>query len=199
MYLGMHSLLDVIVGVIYALVLLVLLMPLLETFDMFVMKNQYSAFILFPLGFLICYSYPTLKRWSTTRKDTVVALGTLMGFLIGSCLNNTIGLLVKPDVPPLYDIKFPGYPLGYVAVMARSLLGIAVLALTRDLSKRFLRVYLCKIFKQDVNDPISFQKKRIELPLYYLTYFFLGFNVTFTSPYLFRLLNIERDYSFTEL
>jgi len=198
MYLGMHSLLDVSAGVLYGLVILVVVMPLLEPIDYLIMNYESAPFVLFPLGLIICYLYPKVKRWSTTRSDTAIVIGTVVGFTIGSALNNYIGLLIKPDTPPLYDIHYPDTH-GMFNVVIRTFFGMTVLLLTRQTIKPIFKKILCTIFFQDPTNIENMRKKRIEIPLNYLTYLFLGFNVTFTSPYVFHLLNIERDYSYTEL
>lgn len=198
LYLGMHSLLDVTAGVLYALVVLVFVLPVLEPIDNFIMTYESAPSVLFPLGLLICYSYPTVKKWSTTRGDTAIVIGTVIGFSLGASLNNYIGLLNKPDKPPLYDIRYPD-AFGSFAVFVRTVLGMAMLLATRQLCKPFWKYILCKLFSVDSDDVEGTRKKRIEIPHNYLTYLFLGFNVTFSSPYVFRLLNIERDYEYTEL
>lgn len=198
LYLGMHSLLDVTAGVLYALFCLIFVIPVLEPTDKFIMTYDYAPWILFPLGFLICYSYPKVKRWSTTRGDTAIVVGTVIGFSIGSSLNMYLNILHKPEKPPLYDIRYPD-ALGYVTVVIRTIFGMAMLLLSRQVAKAFWKRFLCVIFSMDSQNVNHMRKKRIEIPLNYLTYMILGFNVTFFSPYVFRLLNIERDYSYTEL
>ncbi len=113
-------------------------------------------------------------------------------------MNNYIGFISKPDKEPLYDIIYP-HGFGYVVVLIRTILGMMVLLATREICKPILKNILFRLFNQDKSNPDSFKKKRIELPLNYLTYFILGVNVTFTSPYIYRCLNIERDLRYTEL
>lgn len=198
LYLGMHSLLDVTAGVAYALFVLIFTLPVLEPIDHFIMTYESAPSVLFPLGLLICYSYPTVKKWSTTRGDTAIVIGTVIGFSLGASLNNYIGLLNKPDKPPLYDIRYPD-AFGFFTVFVRTFLGMTILLATRQLVKPFWKYILCKLFCVNSKDIEGMRKKRIEIPHYYLTYLILGFNVTFSSPYIFRLLNIERDYEYTEL
>lgn len=199
LYLGMHSLLDVIAGVVFGAFVLAFTIPILEPIDNFIMNYEPASIsILIPLGLLICYSYPTVKRWSTTRSDTATVIGCVVGFSIGASLNNYMGLLDKPDKPPLYDIRYPD-AFGWSVVVFRTILGMVVLVAYRTISKPIWKRLLCAIFFQDRKDVECLRKKRIEIPLSYFTYLILGFNVTFSSPYLFRLLNIQRDYSYTEL
>jgi len=42
LYLGMHSLLDVIAGILYSILIIITLLPVLETIDLFLLENKYS-------------------------------------------------------------------------------------------------------------------------------------------------------------
>jgi sphingosine-1-phosphate phosphatase 1 len=198
LYLGMHSLLDVIAGVLYSILVLLLFIPILEPIDKFMLENMYSPLIALTVGFALSHFYPSLKQWSTARGDTTIIIGTVVGFTIGSFLNNNLGLLNKPANPPLYDIHFPN-ALGYVFGVVRTILGLLIILATRQFFKFSLLRFLCHFHNLNPKDPVSKQQKKIELPYNYLTYFAIGLNIAFTSPYVFRLLNIERDYSYTEL
>ena len=72
-------------------------MPILEPIDSFMLQNEYSPLITFISGYLVCYFYPSLKQWSTARGDTTIIIGSVVGFSIGSYLNNYLGYLNKPD------------------------------------------------------------------------------------------------------
>jgi sphingosine-1-phosphate phosphatase 1 len=198
LYLGMHSLLDVIAGVLYSMLILLLVMPVLEPIDEFMLENSLSPMIAVTSGFVLCHLYPSLKQWSTARGDTVIIIGTVVGFSVGSFLNNKLGLLARPTEPPLYDIQFPD-AVGYALGVLRTFLGLCVLLAIRQFFKFSLLRFLCHVYGLDYSDAKSKREKRVELPYNYLTYFAVGLNIAFASPYLFCLLGIERDYSYTEL
>ena len=198
LYLGMHSLLDVIAGVLYSILILILAMPLLEPADKFILDHPFSPLVTFVTGFLICHFYPSLKQWSTARSDATTIIGSVVGFSIGSYINNYLGYLNKPAEPPLYDIHFPD-AMGYLYGVIRTILGLLMLYLTRVFFKSSLLKFLCKIHGLDSKDPRSKQEKKIELPYCYITYFSIGLNIAFTSPYIFRMLDIQRDLSYTEI
>lgn len=174
------------------------MIPILEPIDHFILEYDYSPLVVFTVGYLLCHYYPSLRQWSTARGDTVIIIGSVIGFSIGSYLNNKLGFLHKPDEPPLYDIHFPNV-FGYMLAILRTFLGLLLVLGTRQLFKKFLLKFLCFICKLDHLNPENKKKKKIELPYNYLTYFAIGVNIAFTFPFLFRLLRIERDYSFTEL
>jgi sphingosine-1-phosphate phosphatase 1 len=198
LYLGMHSLLDVIAGTLYALLVLIIVMPILEPIDTFMIENNYSPYLTLIVGYALCHFYPSLKQWSTARGDTAIIIGSVVGFSVGAYLNNNFGFLNKPDEPPLYEIRFPN-AIGYVFGVVRTILGLVILLAIRQIAKLSLFSFLCKINGLDPKSPDTKKEKKIELPYYYFSYFAIGVNVAFFSPYLFRLLNIERDYSYTEL
>lgn len=198
LYLGMHSLLDVIAGVLYSGLVLLMVMPFLEPIDNFILTHSLSPYTVLIVGFLLCKFYPSLKQWSTARGDTTIIIGTVVGFSIGSYLNYHLGFLNKPDDPPLYNIQFPN-ALGYLLGVVRTILGLLTLLMTRQVFKKYLLKFLCQLNGLDPADPACKQNIKIELPYNYLTYFAVGLNISFASPLLFRILYIARDYSFTEL
>ncbi len=161
-------------------------------------ENPYSPLITLVAGWALCHYYPSLKRWSTARGDTTIIIGTVVGFSVGSFLNNRFGFLSKPHQPPLYDVHFPNF-VGYIFGVVRTIIGLAILVAIRQLFKASLLKFLCKWYGQDPKDPACKQEKKIELPYNYITYFSMGLNIAFISPALFRMLGIERDYSYTEL
>jgi sphingosine-1-phosphate phosphatase 1 len=195
LYLGMHSLLDVIGGVVYAIFIICVSLPFLNTIDEFMLDSNYSPLISLAIGFSLCCFYPNVKMWGTARADTAIIIGTVVGFSVGAFFNNQLGFLQKPDYPPLYDIRSPSI----VHLVLRTLIGLLILIAIRQIFKTFLLRLICFIYNCDHNDPIVRRKKKIELPYNYITYFVIGLNIAFLSPYLFRLLGIERDYSYTEL
>lgn len=146
----------------------------------------------------MCYYYPSVKQWSTARGDTTIIIGTVCGFSVGAFLNNQFGFWVRPSEPPLYDILFPN-ALGYLHLVVRTALGILMFLACRYILKKSLLRLICHLNRLDYQDPASKKLKCVELPYYYLSYFVLGTNIAFMSPFVFRMLNIERDERYTEL
>lgn len=187
-----------IAGVIYALLVLVIVIPFLEPIDTFLITSNYGPLVALTVGFAMCYYYPSLKQWSTARGDTTIITGTVVGFSVGAYLSHGLGLLARPAEPPLYDIQFPN-ALGYLHVLVRTPIGILMFFACRYILKRSLLRVICSLNGLDWRDPASKKLKAVELPYYYLSYFVLGVDIAFLSPVIFRLLNIERDYTYTEL
>ncbi|CAF0926635.1 unnamed protein product [Adineta steineri] len=194
-YLGMHSFLDIIGGTIYALILVFVMFPCVNTIDNFILDFTLSPILNFCLGIFLIKCYPSVKQWSTARSDTTVILGSTFGFLSSATLLNAIGYLEKPIFPPTYPIIPPNLGLCFL----RTILGLVFVYITRQVVKTVVLRCTCSVYGLDWKDPNSKRYAKVEMPYYYLTYFAIGFNIGFTCPFLFRSIGINRDYSFTEL
>lgn len=191
LYLGMHSLLDVIAGILYSILIIITLLPVLETIDLFLLENKYSPMITFITGYLICYFYPSLKpnHWSTARGDTISITGSAIGFSIGSYISNYLGYLkISNDI-----IQMPNDYLDYLLIFTRTILGLSSLIATSILVKAIVLKCVCKIYKCDIKDPTIKKQKRVELNYNYFSYIAIGANIAFIAPVMFQSLGIHRN------
>lgn len=139
--------------------------------------------------------YPSLKQWSTARSDTTVILGSAFGLCSATTAMHKIGLLQKPLTPPLYAIIPPNLWLCVV----RTILGMICVFTVRQTVKTIVLRVTCAIYGLDWKNPESKRLAKVEMPYYYLTYYAMGFSISFICPIVFRALGINRDYSYTEL
>ncbi|CAF1360025.1 unnamed protein product [Rotaria magnacalcarata] len=194
-YLGMHTFLDIIAGTIYALILIFIMFPYVDSIDNFQLTHSFAPILNFSIGILLIKCYPSLKLWSTARSDTTVILGSAFGLCSATTAMHQIGLLEKPLTPPLYSIIAPNLGLCIV----RTILGMIFIYATRQIVKTVVLRVTCSIYGLDWKNPESKRLAKVEMPYYYLTYFAIGFNISFTCPLFFRAIGINRDYSYTEL
>lgn len=167
----------------------------MNTIDNFGLNFTYSPILNFVLGIVLIKFYPSLKQWSTARSDTTVILGGTFGSLSAATIMNKLGLMDKPRTPPVYSIIPPNLGLCFV----RTILGMLIVYATRQIVKNLVLRLTCRYYGLDWKDPESKRSGKVELPYYYLTYSAVGFNVCFTCPLVYRMLGINRDYSYTEL
>ncbi|CAF0800965.1 unnamed protein product [Adineta ricciae] len=194
-YLGMHTFLDIVAGTLYALLLVYIMFPYVDSIDDFQLTHSFSPILNFCLGILLIKCYPSLKQWSTARSDTTVILGSAFGLCSATTAMHQIGLLQRPLTPPLYSIIAPNLGLCII----RTILGMLFIYATRQIVKTVVLRVTCAIYGLDWKNPESKRYAKVEMPYYYLTYFAIGFNISFTCPLIFRALGINRDYSYTEL
>ena len=70
LYLGMHTVLDVIAGVLLSATILFSLAPVIDLIDEFSLANLTAPFLSFAIVSLMSIYYPKSDRWSPARGDT---------------------------------------------------------------------------------------------------------------------------------
>ncbi|XP_020369627.1 sphingosine-1-phosphate phosphatase 1 [Rhincodon typus] len=192
LYMGMHSILDVIAGVLYSILILIIFHPALDIIDNFNLTYKYAPLFIISLHLGMGLFSFTLDTWSTSRGDTAEILGTGAGIACASHFNHMFGIL--PD-PPLDALPFSP-PVISVNLITRAFLrfavGVIVLLLTRAVLKACTIPLACKIFRIPCTDIRQARKRmEVELPYRYMTYGMVGFVALFLVPSLFNYLNLS--------
>ncbi|XP_044021904.1 sphingosine-1-phosphate phosphatase 1 [Siniperca chuatsi] len=184
-YMGMHSILDVTVGVLYSFLILLFFLPALDLIDGFNLTCRYAPLIIISLHLGLGLFSFTLDTWSTSRGDTAQILGVGAGVALASHVNYYLGLM--PDqTPDQLPFTVPAFSVGLVAVaMLRLFLGVLVLVATRALMKALTIPLVCRVFGVPSTDVRKArQHMEVELPYRYIVYSAVGFNVLFLVPFL---------------
>ncbi|XP_078131025.1 sphingosine-1-phosphate phosphatase 1-like [Sander vitreus] len=190
-YMGMHSILEVITGFLYSLLILAFFQPILDKIDSFYMMDHFAPLVIIvshvSLG-LVAFS---LDSWSTSRGDTAQALGTAAGAAIATHVNYQFGLLLDA---PLSSLPLTLPPIGtslVVVSLLRFLIGVAVILVTRMIMKAVTIPFLCRLFGLPSGDVRGArQHMKVELPYRYIVYSVVGFSCVCVGPLLFRILNL---------
>lgn len=136
------------------------------------------------------------------RSDTCDIAAVFCGVELGTWFSYQLGIFQKTELsyPLALDIG------NYYSFAARTILGLAIVALTEFLGKYISFTGLCFIFNQDKkllesseNSVTSTTKNFIVLTSKYFTYCVLGFNAIVLIPVIFNYLNIQRDRFYQEL
>ncbi|XP_077592931.1 sphingosine-1-phosphate phosphatase 1-like [Stigmatopora nigra] len=188
-YMGMHSVLEVITGFLYTLLILAFFSQTLEKIDEFYMTHAYAPLAIVASHVTLGLLAFSLDSWSTSRGDTAQALGTGAGAALATHANYRLGLTSDPPLSAL-PLAFP--PLG-AGVVARSLLrfalGVGVILLTRAAMKAVTIPLLCRLRGLPADDVRGArQHVAVELPYRYIVYGVLGFTCVCVVPLFFRLL-----------
>lgn len=190
-YMGMHSILEVITGFLYSLLILAFFHPILDKIDNFYMMNHFAPLVIIvshvSLG-LVAFS---LDSWSTSRGDTAQALGTGVGAAIATHVNYQLGLLLDPPLSSL-PLTLPPISTSLVALaLLRFLIGVAVILVTRMVMKAVTIPFLCRLFGLPSDDVRQArQHMKVELPYRYIVYSVVGFSCVCVGPLIFRILNL---------
>ncbi|KAM3874827.1 sphingosine-1-phosphate phosphatase 2 [Diretmus argenteus] len=173
LYTGMHSVLDVICGVLTSVLLMLLTYPYWETFDRFQLTSPISPVVALALPLLLSYTYPELDHYTTTRGDTTTILGAGAGSSVGYWVNEQLGQTFEPrgELPvPLPALTARALAMG----TARSLVGAVALVGTRQVAKVVSLQALCFWYRVPVNDRNARRRKEIEVPYKFVTYTCVG-------------------------
>ncbi|KAI3364320.1 hypothetical protein L3Q82_011120 [Scortum barcoo] len=164
-YMGMHSVLEVITGFLYSLCVLAFFQPILGKIDTFYMTNHYAPLVIIvshvSLG-LVAFS---LDSWSTSRGDTAQGLGTAVGAALATYANYQLGLQLDPPLSSL-PLTLPPLSISLVVLsLLRFMIGVAVLLLTRMVMKAVTIPFLCRLFGLPSDDVRQArQHMKVELP-----------------------------------
>lgn len=191
-YMGMHSVLDVIAGVLYSALILLFFLPALDVIDSFNLSCRYAPLIIISLHLGLGLFSFTLDTWSTSRGDTAQILGTGAGVALASHVNHLLGLMPDPT-PDQLPLVLPALSARLVGVAAlRLVVGVLVLVATRALMKAATIPLVCRVFGVPSDDVRKArQHMEVELPYRYIVYGTVGFNVLFLVPLLFSYVQLS--------
>jgi len=202
LYLGMHSVLDILAGLTLVGLLLPVVIPLVDTLDSFFFTHEMGGFSLIALGLLLCLCYPTGDRWTPARGDTFVIVGSAIGLNLGSWLNYQLGIIrgPPPSSPP-YAVMWPtGHMIGLLVL--RQILGLILVVLSKTIGRKLMTSLQTRLQLPDERLKSTTEKNPgivTELFTKFFTYILVGFTVTHIATNLFRSLGIERPSFHTEI
>lgn len=67
LYLGMHTVLDIVIGLILTIVLMIPLVPLVDITNSYIITNFWLSAILIVISIIVIVYYPLSDKWTPTR------------------------------------------------------------------------------------------------------------------------------------
>ncbi|XP_052595535.1 sphingosine-1-phosphate phosphatase 1 [Peromyscus californicus insignis] len=191
-YMGMHSILDVIAGFLYTILILVIFYPLVDLIDNFNQTYKYAPLIIIGLHLALGIFSFTLDTWSTSRGDTAEILGSGAGIACGSHAAYNLGLLLDPS-PHTFPLASPPFTATlFGKAILRVAIGMIFVLIVRDIMKKITIPLACKLFSIPCDDiRQARQHMEVELPYRYITYGMVGFSITCLVPYVFSFIGIS--------
>ncbi|KAM9317382.1 sphingosine-1-phosphate phosphatase 2 [Gastrophryne carolinensis] len=189
LYTGMHTVLDVICGVVIALLFLALTFPVWDLLDHQLLTNSISPVVAVITGYLLSYNYPNLDHYSTTRADTTVILGVGAGTCVGVWLNHQFGLTYIPS--GTLPLAIPPFTFGMLSKhVLRFGLGVVLLVIIRFIAKTLSLKVLGSYYGVSTQDQLVRQRLEIEVPYKFVTYISIGVVATATVPWLCHTMDL---------
>ncbi|XP_076239074.1 sphingosine-1-phosphate phosphatase 2 [Calliopsis andreniformis] len=205
LYLGMHTVLDILAGLILAIALMIPLIPLVDMTDYYIISNIWALMTLIAISIAVIVYYPCSKKWTPTRGDTSMVVSVTTGVHLGAWLNYNTGAMLSPTESPPYHIIWPSY-LMFGCLILRTTIGFASILLTRTVCKSLSYGIMCAVLKIDSKDLMESKnyskdknKVLVDLVHKYLTCFMIGLNTVYFLPNVFSTIGIERPTFYTEI
>ncbi|KAL7044374.1 hypothetical protein ACKWTF_001898 [Chironomus riparius] len=203
-YLGMHSVLDLVLGFFLSAVLLTVILPITNTIEMFLATNMFSPIILLAVTVtaVVHFPIPSTRVFTRTKGDTISIAGVFVGIELGHWLNYQMGYLDDSQVILPLSVEFNDI----FSIILRAVIGLAIAAGSEFIGKLVTYSALCAYYGEDKkklkempNSVDNNRKNFIDLTTNFLTYSFLGFCTLFLVHQIYSHLNIQRDSFYTEI
>jgi len=193
LYLGMHSLADIFVGLLLSGSLLPILLPLGDKVDNFLLTSSYAPLISGGLSIVAVLLSPKSDKWTPARGISTCCLGCYLGVNIGLWMNVQLGIIqLGVDSPEIYQWS-------YGLILIRSLIGGVIGVVTRSIVKPSLIRLGCFLLRteKEIIDKQDFHldnKKKVSVDLFYkfLTYIIISINCVFLAPIVFSVIGCDR-------
>ncbi|XP_043301073.1 sphingosine-1-phosphate phosphatase 2 isoform X3 [Cervus canadensis] len=191
LYTGMHTVLDVLGGILITAILIVLTYPAWTLIDRLDSASPLLPVCVLVVPFLLCYNYPASDYYSPTRADTTTILAAGAGVTIGFWINHFFQLVSEPteSLPVIQNI--PPLTTELLAVgLAKFTVGIVLILLVRQLVQKLSLQVLYSWFKVVTRNKEARRRLEIEVPYKFVTYTSVGICATTFVPMLHRFLGL---------
>lgn len=195
LYLGVHSLLDVVVGVLISLVVAGFILPFKNEIDWFVQTNPVSPVIMF----LLCLAfstvlYPAPEIGNQTRPDCVKVIACMTGCLMGQW-GNYFNELSQAVPHELFELYIPSLKIIVCAIL-RFIIGVITVALVKTVVQTFsvkVLSYVLGLEKADRHHP------KIQVAYRFITYMTTGIIISWTVPIIQTKFGLGRPSYYSEV
>lgn len=178
---------DLLAGIAFAVVLLVTVLPLLDTAVdrwVFTSPNTPIFIVIGPLALIILY--PSPPKYTQTKKDTATILFGTCGAMLASWLRFYMYGFPDPYLGAPYSIRIPGQK-KIIQMLCKFVFGITVIVPTRAVMKSTVHTILPWLLSE--TDPKK-KKALCEIPHCFFTYTVVGFTAVFLIPQTFIYFDV---------
>eukprot|EP01147_Barroeca_monosierra_P009330 gene9330-1597_t len=180
LYLGVHSVPDLVGGGVVAVTLFGVYISLEEKINNFLTKHMESMWIPPIFCVILLLAYPRLKHWSPAFGDTAVILGACNGMWITQYLFTVEALPLDWRTMPALS--------WFLLSTSRLVIGFGAVALIRIIVKTTMRTILLAIFGKNGNPPE--ERYEIDIPTKFVCYSSVSVFAIAVAPYIFSMLSL---------
>jgi len=193
LYNGVHSLADVIGGLILGLLIIVPVLVYQDIFDHWVISSSTrftTVTTILSIAVILLSIYPRPKRWTICYGDTTIIIGVASGVFIGyGCNENVQHFQSLMDQISIHNETFKFL---YYAVL-RTIIGSLCMITTRAVFKFLTMLILPPILLSSNKTEPNIRPDRIyltEIPSKFVTYTAIGLAASWFVPQLFQIIGI---------
>ncbi|XP_068682935.1 sphingosine-1-phosphate phosphatase 2-like [Montipora foliosa] len=187
LYMGMHTLQDLLVGVVFSLFLLVTLLPHLDDkTENWVLNSPYSPIFVILVGIVMIRLYPSPPSETQTRSDTAMIVFGTCGGLIGCWGRCYFQGIPDPYLGAPFPLRIPGSK-EIIQMLLKFVFGLTVIIPTRSVMK--CMVYSVVPWLLAETDPKK-KKALCEMPHRFFTYLMLGITAFGLVPLMFAYMEM---------
>ncbi|XP_023324559.1 uncharacterized protein LOC111698447 [Eurytemora carolleeae] len=191
----MHSIADVLAGLLLSALLLPVLMYTALYLDFWLVSSPLSAPVTLFLSFLAIWIYPSSGRWTPARGETTAILGSYIGAQMGFWLLVQLGYLTTGGMKEAF--VWDRWNLAHIVI--RSVIGGIVGGIAKTGSKPVWIRFSCYLAGIDHRRYENSRNLFVELFYKFWSYATLGMMVVSVSPLIFSILGIQRESFLSEL
>lgn len=205
LYLGMHSVADILVGLILTPPLLLIILPLVDHFDRPLVTSPWAPILPLVFAALAIRHYPGSDRWTPARGDTTASIGVTVGVQLAHQLSFHLNLMCHRSGPAPFPILWPSSTKTSLILLLRIVVGFLVFLVTRAIGKPLVQSAACfimqkdpkKVFEQE-RDVENRERLAAELTHKFVTYMACGFNTILLVPAILWQLGVGRIGCWTD-
>lgn len=197
-YLGMHTVLDCLAGLVMTGVALPWMLSVVEYVEYYQVTSPFAPFVSFLIPLLACVYYPKPKEWSITRGDTSNIVSIAACCILSTWLNYHLGWITEVPAPTVKQPLFPISAEWFYYSSLRTVLGVTALAGSRIISKKIFVKLVCTCAGVDTKDIAKQRELGLEVPVRWLTIGGLAVSTSFIAPLCFTYLGINSEGYYKE-
>lgn len=178
LYLGVHTVLDVMAGCFISVSLLCVGFWFLDPIDHFIVTSPFSPITVILVGVFLMVVYPRQGKWCPARGDTAKIIGVGIGVALGTWYVNDVNKDPFEGAP--FSIRIESVTVVLASIL-RLTLGCLLLVLARDTFQSLSLKILPRIVPNNPGVPWR-EEVWLEIPVRLIAYSAVGFTVLFPSP-----------------
>lgn len=196
LYLGVHTILDLLCGILISILVMALTSPFWEDFDWYQQTHPFAPFVVLTTAIAMCtVLYPKSKDGSCSHGDAVQIVAVLTGVSIGSWLNFYFQFTSTSDHGGPYDVIVPSVR-NLALQILRFFIGVVIIGLLKVALKEITVRLFSKLYGLKVPNP---EHPSVKLAYKFAVYGVIGFSIVFLVPFIHCMFGLERESYFKEV